>query len=159
MSNITPAKYVRKVHPIQSDELITEQSHKDECDINTILKRYEATGRIDHHSQYAPMYGDFTQLGLSNFQEVMNVITEAQEMFLSVPSAIRARFNNDPGAYLDFALDPANRSEMANLGLPTDHLSPYDTHQAAPETRSRRASDLPATPVAPTATNAPETPV
>jgi hypothetical protein len=38
-------------------------------------------------------------------------------MFMSLPAKIRSRFQNDPGAFLDFVQNPENRDEMIELGL------------------------------------------
>jgi phage internal scaffolding protein len=120
MSNITPDKYRRRVYTPLSDKLVTEQSHKDECDINNIMAKYKMTAVINHNARFAPVYGDFC--GIDSFQDAMNQIVLAQELFESVPSGIRAQFNNDPGAYLDFMLDHNNLAKIKEMGLPTDHL-------------------------------------
>lgn len=150
MSNITPEKYRRRVAYTLSDELITEQSHKDECDINTILKRYLQTGYINHAKQHAGTYVDFS--GICDFQGTMEKINLAREVFESVPSGIRKQFDNDPGKYLDFMMDVRNRETIEQLGLPTDHF---------PATKQPQAElvPLPATPAGGSLTINPTEPV
>jgi len=93
----------------------TKQSFKDECDINVIMSRYQATGQLpDNLNPTAPQYIDATGF---DFDLAMNLVAEASSAFQELPSAIRSRFNNDPGAFLDFVHDPNNRSEMAQMGL------------------------------------------
>lgn len=121
MSNITPQKYRRRVQKNCGDELITEQSHKAECDINTILNRYLKTGLLDHSKKAAARYGDFCGMS-DSFTSTMNMVAQAQEIFESVPSHIRTRFDNNPAEYMDFMLNEANRDAIEALGLPTEHF-------------------------------------
>lgn len=92
----------------------TIQSFKDECDINTIMARYQQTGVLPVASGKIPRYEDLTGY---DFQEAQNIIAEGKSMFASLPAALRAEFDNDPALFLDFASNPDNREEMAELGL------------------------------------------
>lgn len=92
----------------------TKQSFKDECDINQIMSRYQKTGVLDFVAKHAPQYGDSTGV---DFRQGLDTVIRARQMFEDLPSSIRAKFQNDPGAFLDFCSDPANRSEMAEMGL------------------------------------------
>lgn len=94
---------------------LTKQEFKDECDINVIMKRYEKDGFLAHFNKYQGQYGDF--LDAPEFHEAQNKVLVATEMFMSLPAAIRSRFDNDPGAFLDFVGDPANGKELVELGL------------------------------------------
>lgn len=92
-----------------------QQHMKDECDVNHILKKYSQTGLITHLAARPGAYQDMP--GGLDFQDAVNLVMDAQENFDALPSAVRARFNNDPGAFLAFAEDPANRDEMVTMGL------------------------------------------
>lgn len=92
----------------------TKQAFKDECDVNKILARFQKTGVLDFVEKRQPQFGDVTGL---DFQNAMNTVTEAQEMFDELPSKVRNRFDNDPAQLLDFLSDPANAGEAAKLGL------------------------------------------
>lgn len=105
-----------RVHPSISPVSMTHQSHKDECDINNIMRKFEKFGVLEHRNNYQGQYGDFTAVP-QDYQEAMSSVLAAQEMFLELPSKIRRRFGNDPGAFLDFATDPQNGSEMVAMGL------------------------------------------
>lgn len=99
------------------DSLVTDQSFREECDINTIMARYQSTGELPQlNTQYA-QYLDVTGM---DFQEHMDFIIQAQGLFDELPSSIRDRFGNDPAAFLDFTSDPENRTEMAKMGLLSD---------------------------------------
>lgn len=102
---------------------MTKQSHTDECNINLIMKRFERTGVLEHVTTYSPQWGDFSNTP-SSYSEAINQVQAANEMFLSLPSALRARFNNDAGAYIDFVQNPDNLEELRELGLTKLKASP-----------------------------------
>jgi len=92
----------------------TKQSFKDECDINTIMSRYQSTGELPDLARSAPQYLDATGF---DYQEMQNQIVEAQNLFDALPSKVRNRFANNPAEFIDFCSDPANRSELLSMGL------------------------------------------
>ena len=97
-----------------SGESRTKQSFAKECDINHIMAKYQKTGAITHFAKHSPQYGIADG---QTFQDAMNLVCEAQEMFNELPSSIRSRFGNDPAAFLDFVNDEGNADEMIKLGL------------------------------------------
>lgn len=98
-----------------SGESMTKQSFKDECDINVIMARYERSGQLPLSDDVRAEFGDFSD-SLS-FHEASNRIIAAQDAFMRVPAHIRAEFGNDPGRFLEFAIDPKNLDRMVELGL------------------------------------------
>lgn len=94
---------------------MTKQSFKDECDINTIMARYEKDGVVTHVKEHEGQYGDFT-LGF-DYHDAMNRVHAARDMFMSLPAGIRTKFDNDPGKFLDFVSDPKNSDAMVEMGL------------------------------------------
>ena len=96
---------------------MTQAQFQDECDINKIMDRYMRTGCLsDPLNRMRPgTYGDFTEMG--DYMENMNKIIQAREMFDALPSKVRERFGNNPGAMIDFVMDPANQKEAIDLGL------------------------------------------
>lgn len=91
---------------------MTKQSFKDECDVNVIMRRYEMTGLLPESRQDA-QYGDVTGL---DYQEAMLLVADARSKFESLPARVRARFDNDPGAFLAYMEDP-DPAELKELGL------------------------------------------
>lgn len=91
-----------------------KQSFKEECDINTIVKRF-GIGYEMPQNHRIPQYGDFT--GISDFHTAMNAVATAREAFDELPADIRAKFHNDPGKYVDFCLDDKNRDQLKEMGL------------------------------------------
>ena len=92
----------------------TEQSHKAECDVNEIIKKYDRTGLITHVSSFEAKFGDLTG---HDFQNMQNQVAQARNMFEALPAEIRNRFENDPSQLLTFMEDPSNRDEAIELGL------------------------------------------
>lgn len=92
----------------------TKQSFKKECDINHIMAQYLKTGNINHLAKYNGQYMDCTSM---TFQEALNTVIKAQEVFDELPSELRERFGHDPGKFLDFVHEPKNIEEMRKLGL------------------------------------------
>jgi len=99
------------------DESLAVQSAKDECDINTIVRRFGLTGELPSDLKM-PQSGDFTDV--PDFHTAMNLVRSAQEEFLRVPAEIRARFANDPQRLMAFIEDDTNRDEARKLGFLAD---------------------------------------
>lgn len=92
----------------------TKQSHKAECDINTIMAKYKKTGLIDHMARSA---GEYADVSGADFQSAQLLVAGAKSMFHGLPASIRGRFENDPGEFLAFMDNPANVNEAVELGL------------------------------------------
>lgn len=92
----------------------TKQSFKKECDINHIMGRYLKSGNVDHLVKHA---GQFGFAPAYTFQDAMNSVLKAEEMFMDLPSEVRARFGNSPSAFLDFAQRSENIDELRRLKL------------------------------------------
>lgn len=99
---------------------LTIQSMTEDADINVMMKRYGVTGKFPENTRI-PQYGDYS--GITDFRTALEAIANAQEDFMRYPADFRARFDNDPQRFLEFTADPANRPEMAKLGL----LKPRET--------------------------------
>lgn len=93
----------------------TKQEFKDECDINILMARYLATGEIPLINERAPQYLDVSE-GF-DFAAMQDQVLQAQALFNELPSTLRERFANDPARFIEYCGDPANRIEMASLGL------------------------------------------
>lgn len=96
------------------DQSRTQQSFTDECDINTIVKKFNLTGQLPENVRM-PSYQDFA--GPFDFQEAMNAVRLATESFMMMPAHVRARFHNDPNEFVDFCSNDDNRQEAEKLGL------------------------------------------
>jgi len=93
---------------------LAQQHFKEECDINTILQKFNITGILPE-APLSPRYGDFS--GIGDYHGAMNRVLAAKKEFESLPSQIRARFQNDPAQLIEFLQDENNRPEAEELGL------------------------------------------
>lgn len=96
------------------DPSLAVQSQKDEADINTIVRNFGVTGHLPV-ALFPPSYGDFT--AVSDYQGALQVLEEAENAFMALPSAIRAGFGNDPGAFVRFCEDRENLPQLREWGL------------------------------------------
>jgi len=104
----------RRVSFITDAGSVVEGHHKNDVDINNVMKKYRVTGFLESNAQEA-QYGDFSNA--TDFHDMKNRIIEAESDFAKLPSHLRTRFNNDPGQLLSFLDDPQNLSEAQELGL------------------------------------------
>ena len=96
------------------DASLAQQHFKEECDINTILEKFNITGLLPEQP-LSPRYGDFT--GIGDYHTAMNRVLAAQDEFEALPAQIRARFGNDPAQLIEFLENSENRPEAEELGL------------------------------------------
>jgi phage internal scaffolding protein len=96
------------------DPSLAQQHMKDECDINIIVERFGVTGQIPV-TPIEPSYGDFS--GVSDYHDALNRIKAADEAFMALPAKVRAKFDHDPNALLQFLQNDDNRNEAIQLGL------------------------------------------
>lgn len=86
-----------------------------QCNINDILKT-RSMNEIMAEASYANMtYLDISSL--PSYQDALNIVIDADEKFLQLPSSIREKFGNNPQRFLDFVSDKNNIPEMKELGL------------------------------------------
>ena len=92
----------------------TEQCHRDECDINKIIAKYDRTGVLNHVNDFEARYEDLTGL---DYQTMLNTVANANSMFEGLPSEIRNQFANDPAKFISFMDDENNNEQMYEMGL------------------------------------------
>lgn len=97
--------------------VITKQSMKDETDINKIIARYEKTGMIESINHKAPFYGDVSDI--KSYQDSLNIVKQAEELFMAMSPEIRERFNHDPAEMIAFLDNKDNLEEAVKLGMAT----------------------------------------
>lgn len=123
---------------------VTQQHFKDETMIDNILQKYAETGFLtDPFTPKRPIqFGDFS--GVTDFQTAQNAIARATEYFESLPSRVRASFNNSPSDFLQALNDPEQRSKLEELGFvaPAEDKAPEPSKepQTAPVTEVKPSS-------------------
>lgn len=112
------------------DSSETQQEFRDECNINIILKRFGATGRLPNLKTNG-QFGDFTHV--DDYMSALNQVMHAQDSFAELPALLRERFNHDPGQLLAFLGDPKNIDEAIKLGLVNKPQAPSSAPPPAPD--------------------------
>ncbi len=130
-----------------------QQQFKDDTDINSIMRKFQKTGTINHSATHQPEYGIATGPTL---HQAMNLVTKANSMFEELPSSIRNKFKNQPSAFLDFVQDHNNAAEAEELGLELSTEAKAKAEQIAAQAASQPPTPAPVVAESPLA---PPTPV
>lgn len=102
--------------------------------MNTILAKYRKTGLLTHVASYGGTYLDLPEE--ADYQSCVHFVMRAQRAFEQLPAHARKRFNNDPGNFLAFAENPANRDEMVKMGLMLPPPAPQPSPEGSPSVDS-----------------------
>jgi len=94
---------------------MTKQSHKDECDINLILRQYQRTGIINHVQAARPTYSDLPDA--IDYQASLSILMEADQAFQNLPAKVRNHFANDPATFLAALTDPNQADQLREFGV------------------------------------------
>jgi hypothetical protein len=94
---------------------LTRQEFADECDINVLMAKYEKHGVLPLAGS-EPRYVDCASIP-SDFRVVIDMMRDAEASFMSLHARVRAEFDNDARAFVDFAADPANIERLREWGL------------------------------------------
>lgn len=100
-------------------ETRTKMEFAAECDLNVIMARYIQTGELP--AGIVGTYGDFSTP--VDFHTAQNILARASQQFEALPGEVRARFQNDPAAFLEFVHDEKNLEEANKLGLLTEEAA------------------------------------
>lgn len=124
---------------------LTRQEFSAECDINTIMSRYDGFLSDPMRSVRIPQYVDFTEFP-ETLMGFMDVLKAGETAFYSLPATVRREFDNDPASFVDFASDPTNVEQMRAWGLAAPAPEkPQGPPSAAPGASSS-AGPVPASP-------------
>lgn len=102
----------------EGDPGLTEQFHKDSCDINIIMAQVEKSGVVPVPVSSVPRYGDFT--GVGDYLDACLLVKQAEESFMSLPAKVRREFNDDPSEFLAAVEDSDQRQRLIDCGLLVD---------------------------------------
>ncbi|QCQ84736.1 internal scaffolding protein [Blackfly microvirus SF02] len=103
---------------------MTRQEFAEECDVNTLMKRYENYGTSMHMLRPDVLavhaaggsFVDFTEMP-DNLIDYLAQIKEAEDAFMSLPAVVRREFDNNAMHFVEFASDPSNLDQMRAWGL------------------------------------------
>lgn len=122
----------RRVLVLITGPSLTKQSFAKECNINTIMGKFEKTGNISHLNNHNGGYGNY--IGYLDYHASLNKIHEADQAFNELPPLVRSKFHNDPAQFLEFAQNSENLTEMREMGLaPPERPKPATDENQAPD--------------------------
>lgn len=114
-----PEGYPSPIHTetVPRGASLTQQQYKEDCDVNLIMEKYMKLGQMPPFDPDQVVYGDMTSL--PSYQEALDVVKKAGDLFLEIPAQIRQRFGNDPQQLMDFLASEKEDdiAESYKLGL------------------------------------------
>jgi len=106
----------------------TKQEFIRECDVNNIIKTFSRPGMYKTMLESANL-GRYDDLPDDvDFQDALHTVDAARAAFMTLPSKVRDKFDNEPQLFLAFMADQNNETEARELGL----LKPKPTPPIAP---------------------------
>lgn len=115
LQETTIARRDRKLCPtVDCGEGLTEQSHKDQCNINLILKDYARTGFLKHAKENQGRYDDVSSM---DFEKAQIIVAETKSLFDGLPAQVRKEFGHDVGSFLDYVQNPDNVKALESRGI------------------------------------------
>jgi len=91
-----------------------KQEFQAECNVNTIVELFMKGAPLPvqvHEGQFV----DVSELG--DYKTALETVMEAEQVFKTLPMAVKKRCENSVAGFLDFVNDPENKDEMIELGL------------------------------------------
>jgi len=120
-------------------ESVTQQHFEKEVDIKNIIKKHDRTGIISHVARGIAQYGDFSEV--NEYREALDIVNNANASFGELPAEIRKMFENDAGAFFEFATNPENDEKMVELGLKVAPPSPESVAPPAEKAEKAEANN------------------
>ena len=105
--NQVSKKIVKPKKKIYDDR--TVQAHKDECDVNKIMKKAQRVDTLSHLGKFGEEYVEFAQI--DSLLDAHEQVLRGQAIFEELPSELRAEFG-DMGTFFDYVNDPANVDDL-----------------------------------------------
>lgn len=105
----------KRVQTINELPSKTDQSQKDDCDVNNIMAKFQRTGQITHLAKKSGTYYDSSEI--PDLHQALQIVNEAGQNFSQLPAILRKKFNHDPQEFVKYLQDPSNDEEAIKLGL------------------------------------------
>lgn len=127
LKNRVSGKYVTirpdgttRVFTVNNEPSMTDQSFKEESNINNIISKYSKTGMLPSNIRTHGSYLDITET--KSLFEGLNTINEGLAVFNKLSEKVRRRVET-PQGLIEFLSDPENDDEAIKLGLKTRRTS------------------------------------
>jgi len=127
MKNTEPRKKHAKYFDNPS---LTKQAPREETNINHIVAKFHRTGHLPVLDRGEPRYGVAPAI---DYHQAMNLVSEANQQFESMPSKVRAAFDDNPMTFLSWMENSPPEEELEALGLlqPKPNTTPSLDHETA----------------------------
>lgn len=102
-----------------SSPKLTDQSAKNQCDINNIMRQFMKTGEFSHLNKSQPQYLDTTLI--PTLEDAFSIVSRASQLFSELPATIRKLIDHDPSKLESFISNPKNREILLQNGLIIDN--------------------------------------
>lgn len=112
---VVPIRDGPRIYSQVGERSLTQQSMKDECDVNLIVARHAKTGAIPHITSREPVFGDFTDS--VDLKQSLDNVMDAQERFSRFPSRVRQAAQNDPVRFLEMLATQEGSQYLYDAGL------------------------------------------
>lgn len=99
-------------------ETLTEQAHKDACDLNHIIKKYDRKGVMRLQQQVTVDEEALLDLVGFDYQTAEQNLARVRSEFEMLPSEVRFKFRNDPGEYLKYLSRPQKAADEVKEIIP-----------------------------------------
>lgn len=93
------------------EETQVQQHFKEECDINTILRRIEGGADPSILMQRKGCYMDLTDLDVESLRDSFDAVSVAEEVFMTLSADVRKKFDDDPAVFMEYLDDRGLDSE------------------------------------------------
>lgn len=107
-------KAIRRPKTINTEPSKTDQSFKDDCDVNIVLQRFMKTGD-ESIFRKGGSYSDVSEV--PDLLEAHLNLQRAKLAFDQLPAQLRKKLENNPLMLEQYLADPANHEEAIELGL------------------------------------------
>lgn len=98
-----------------SEPKLTDQSAKNDADINVIMKRYQKTGLLPNIQKIEASYLDVSEV--PSLETAFKMSQDAVDRFYELDPTLRKLMNNDPSELENFVSNPENEEILLKYGV------------------------------------------
>ena len=135
-------KKVKSCQSCMGTKKIVDESQKQLTDVSVLLEPAIKNGLLRHSTKFTEEYDDIPSI---TYQDALQTVATATQMFQELPNAWRKRFHNDPKEFLEFTANPENATEMQKMGMlkGNDGLTSTGAPSGAPTTTDKNGNGVP----------------
>lgn len=89
----------KRVQLTFNEPSLTEQTHKQSCDINYIIKKFSQTGQLLNENTMEKQYGEAPAIDLKS---ALDLVKNSHQEFNELSPEIKAAFSENPDNYFEF---------------------------------------------------------